>query len=120
VTALAILGRAAAAFAVVALFVGGWIWSILVLQTFGKWSGGYCEDVGFCFEAKPLELTIQAAIAFVGVAVGTAIQIRCIRYVRGGDPPGVRAALLTLGVVVCVAAWMLYTEAAGVNTWDTS
>ena len=113
-------GRLAAGFAVAALLVGGVSWSILVVQTIEKWSGGYCEDVGFCFEAKPLELTIQAAIAFVGVAVGTAIQIRCIRYLRGGDPPGVRAALLTLGVVVCVAAWMLYTDAAGVNTWQTS
>ena len=113
------LGRLAAGFAVVALFVGAVIWSILVLQAFGKWSGGYCEDYA-CYEARPLALAIQATIALIGVAVGTGIQIRCVRYALGGDPPGLRTVGHVLVIAVCVGAWVLYTHVAGVASWKTS
>jgi hypothetical protein len=104
----------------VALLVGVLIWGILVLQAVAKWSGGYCEDFAICFEAKPLALAIQGTIALVGAAAATGVAILCIRYARGGDLLGSRLVRRAIVVVVCVAAWVVYTDAAGVASWRTT
>lgn len=98
-----------AGFAALVVLVGVLIWSGLVIQIVQRHRGGYCEDFAICFEAKPLELTIQGILALVGILAALGFAIRCVSYARGHDPPDVRMVLRAEVAAVALAGWIVYT-----------
>ncbi len=97
----------------VVLLVGILIWAVLVFQTMEKHSGGYCEDS--CFEAKPVELTIQGIAALVGAAAAIGLATRCVRYALGRDPADMRMIRRAIVLLVSLVAWIVLVEAMGIS-----